>query len=202
MATAQQLAYSILLDNGGVHLLLWDDKDNLYRELIILLAALDSLSINPLLLSSGKQTAGLLREIFELKPPEEGDSFNESTFLDSTRRDFLVLFIQQATSSDIGPWLNGWRNALAQKPGSLLIVRQPELRDFERNASDLLSYIGPKIYDCSSMLPLWNEETAMRIQAELSGKFQDILQKLPGSAPDLQEIKEWLQTHTPAALKG
>jgi len=197
MSTVEQLAKSILLDGQGVHVLLWDDQDDLVRALIVLLAALKDLPLQPLLLSSAKESASSLRSLFDLQPLPEENRPAEEESVTLPRECFLVLFLQQATSRSIGPWLNGWRSALADKPGTLLIIRRADFPSLQRHAPDLSSFFGPKVYDSSSTLSIWSRETAKRIKHSLPRDVMEILKELPGQAPPRKEIEEWVKQHPP-----
>jgi len=193
----EQLAQSIQIDGKGIHVLLWDDQDDLVRSLMVLLAVLNDWSIRFFLLSSAEQAAKDLRQLFDLQIPTEDGLLSEMDSLRPPRKNLLVLFLQQATSSTIGPYLNGWRSALAEAPGTLLVIRKADFIDFQRNAPDLTSFFGPKIYDSSLMLSIWNENTAKKISPILPDKVRGILKELPGHPPLQPEIEEWIKHHTP-----
>ena len=197
MATAEQLAKSIQLDGQGVHVLLWDHQDDLVRALIVLFAALHDTPLQPLLLASAQASVSDLRKIFELRPQEKDSVTSEEDSLVPSRQSLLVLFLQQATSSSIGPWLNGWRSALAEKPGALLVVRHADFLDFQRNAPDLASFFASKAFDTSSMLSIWSASTAKRMKTLLPREVVGILGKLPGKMPSGKDIESWVREHPP-----
>ncbi len=197
MSTAEQLANSILLDNAGVHILLWDDQDDLVRALLLVIAVIGKDNILPLLLSSETESLSVLRQLFEIKITEEMSLSEDENVLQSKRDKVLLLFLQQATSQIIGPMLNGWRRDLASKPGSLIVVRKADFINFQRFAPDLASFYGPKIYDSSSLLYIWGEETAKNVKPYLPNRMFDFLTLLPGEAPSENELKEWIKLHSP-----
>ena len=197
MSTSEQLAKSIKLDNRGIHVLLWDNKDDLVRVVIVLMASLDINSIEFLLLSSVDQSVKELKGLLELQPSSEKSMILESDSYGMQRESFLILFLQQATSRALGPWLNGWRSSLAKPPGALLIIRNADFVDFQRYTPDLSSFIGPKIYDSSSMLSMWSRETDKKINPRIPKKIKDILQELPGALPTIKEIENWIRHHPP-----
>jgi hypothetical protein len=197
MSTAEQLANSILLDNAGVHILLWDDQDDLIRALILVIAVIGKEKILPLLLSSETESLSVLRKLFEIKNAEEISLSEDEEVLQPKRNKLLLLFLQQATSKTIGPLLNGWRRDLAFEPGSLIVVRKADFMNFQKYAPDLASFYGPKIYDSSSLLYIWGEKTAKNVKPYLPNLMFDFIKKLPGEAPSENELKEWIQLHTP-----
>ncbi len=197
MSTAEQLANSILLDNAGVHILLWDDQDDLVRALVLVIAVVGKERILPLLLSSETESSLVLRKLFDIKITEEISLTEDEEILQPKRDKLLLLFIQQATSQTIGPMLNGWRRDLSQEPGSLIIVRKADFINFQRYAPDLASFYGPKIYDSSSLLYMWGETTAKNVKPYLPNRMFDFINELPGEAPSENELKEWIKLHTP-----
>ncbi|RJP33792.1 MAG: hypothetical protein C4527_03700 [Candidatus Omnitrophota bacterium] len=196
MATAEQLAKSISIEKRGIHVLLWNNQDDLVRSLLVLLAVLKDLPNSPLLLSSPEESVRLLRPMFELQSALE-ETLTEKDLLRPVRDILLIIFLQQATSHSIAPWLNGWRSALADEPGTLLVIRNADFLDFQRFAPDLASFFGPKIYDSSSMLSIWGEDTARRMKTVLPNEFCMILKELPGPSPSKEEIEYWLKQHPP-----
>ena len=196
MITAEYLANSILLDQRGIHVVIWDDKGEIVRVLLILLSAIDKIQIKPILLSSVDKSEKQLRELFEIQPVKnDTDDGNMEELLESSREELLLLFIQQATMSTIGPLLNGWRSSIAAPPGSLLVVRNADLMDFLRVAPDLSSFIGPKIIDSSTILSIWSNKIGRNINTKLPLSFVEILNELPGEQPTNEEIKDWMIEH-------
>ena len=199
MPTAEWLAWSVQMDSQGVHLLLWREKDELVRALVVFLASVGDVPTQPILLASADQAAGDLRRIFEAQTPSPAAQTEEGDVLAHKRDHLLVLFLQQATSSTIGPWLNGWRNELAKSPGALLVVRNADYMDFQRNAPDLASYVGPKIYDCVSLLSMWSEKTAANLRPSVPDPYVNVLRELPGEFPSVNEIESWIRHHAPSS---
>jgi len=197
MSTAEQFAQSILLENRGVHVLLWSDQDDLYRALIVLLSVLKDQPVYPLLLTSTNESISKLRRLFEIKQPSPKIEEETDDSLIPSRKELLLFFIQQATSTTIGPWLNGWRTPMAASPGTLLVIRNADFMDFQRYAPDLASFFGSKNQDSASMLSLWNKETAQNIKVNLPTEFHDILINLPGEHPSKKEIEFWIAQHPP-----
>lgn len=197
MATAEQLVQSIQFDGRGVHLLLWDDKGDLVRTFIVLIAAMREFPQQYLSLSSENESVPVLRALFDVPPPLEDAPLPDADSLAPRRKALLVLFLQQATSRSIGPWLNGWRTALAEPPGTLLVVRRADFTDFQRAAPDLISFVGPKTYDSGTMLSIWSEETAKKVNSTLPKDVGRILRELPGERPSGREIAEWIKEHPP-----
>lgn len=190
MSTAEILGKSLIIENRGVHVLTWDDKGELVRCLVILLSVLREKRIMPLIISSEKSEK-YLWEILTQKHHFESDDVSKTE-----DRDFLLfLFIQQAVNKTIGPILNGWRKELSEKPGTLLIIRDADFIGFQRNAPDLSSYIGPKIFDTSNMLSIWNNETNEQIDLNLPVNIEQIIKSLPGSLPKKEELEKWLAEH-------
>jgi hypothetical protein len=165
------------------------------RALTVLLAVLEDYPKKFLLLASASDAASSLRALFELQPSEDEEPASDIDSLTPSRDDLLFLFLQQATSTSIGPWLNGWRSALAAPPGSLLVVRSADFPDFQRNAPDLESFYGPKLYDSSILLSMWSEKTARAMKATLPKDVVAILKELPGPLPSKKDIEDWIRQH-------
>lgn len=197
MSTAEYLASSMKIDNQGIHVLLWDEKDDLVRALIVYFAAIKVLKTHVMLLDSSKIAENILRSLFEIRPIEEESDAEIDNVKMPKREVILILFIQQASSDTIGPLLNGWRNALSDKPGTLIVVRNADLIHFQRSAPDLFSFIGPKIFDCSNMLSIWTESTFKEIQIPMDPAVLQIIEKLPGESVNWTEIDSWLINHPP-----
>lgn len=195
MNTAEQLAESIALDHKGVHVLLWDDQEDLVHALVILLAVLDGMPKQFRLLSPSEDSVQQLRSTFERTSVDESIHASDAGPLRPDRDFLLVLFLQQATSTFWGPWLNGWRSALADTPGTLLVIRNADFLGFQRHAPDLASFFESKVYDSSSMLSIWSHETETRISTRLPGELRGILNELPGPTPEKRELERWLKEH-------
>jgi hypothetical protein len=114
MAMVEQLAFSlsVLSEKGhGIHVLLWDDKGALYRVLLVTLAALDSTPIEPMLVSQESARLDALTEAIETRSrariDREWPGDEESS--EAEPHPLWMLFIQQASSRQVGTRLNGWR---------------------------------------------------------------------------------------------
>jgi hypothetical protein len=197
MPTAEYFFESILIEGKGVYALTWEDKGDLVRTLIILAALFNGKPTYPLLLTSAELVERELGFLFSIKPLPQNqyDEFGNQT--DLQRDSFLLLFLDQASGRSIGPLLNGWRSALAQPPGTLLIIRSPDFIDFQRNAPDLASFIGPRIFDTATMLSMWGATTADKIRAQIPLEIKKILERLPGEDLSEREIAEWIKLHPP-----
>jgi hypothetical protein len=197
MPTAEYFFESILIEGKGVHVLTWEDKGDLVRTLIVLAALFNGKRTYSLLLTSAELAQRELGSLFSIKPiaQNEYDDFNNQANLQ--RDSFLLIFLDQAVGSSIGPLLNGWRSALADPPGTLLIIRSADFTDFQRNAPDLASFIGPKIFDTSTMLSIWSIKIADKIVSQIPPEIKKILQRLPGEDPSEEEIVEWIKSHPP-----
>jgi hypothetical protein len=197
MSTAEFLFESILIEGKGVYVLTWDEKGDLVRTLIILVALLNGIRTYSLLLTSAELTEHELGSLFSIKPIAENeyDDFSDQAKLQ--RDSFLILFLDQAAGSSIGPLLNGWRSALAEPPGTLLIIRSADFTDFQRKAPDLASFIGPRICDTSTMLSIWSTRIAEKIRPQIPAEIKMILQRLPGEDSSEAEIVDWIKSHPP-----
>lgn len=197
MSTTEYFAESILIEGNGIHALTWQDKGDLVRALIVFLSVLGDLPLNSILLTSLDESERELKSLFDIRPIEDAEyaSVIDQPLL--KRETFLLLFLDQAVSTNIGPLLNGWRSALAEPPGTLLAIRSADFIDFQRNAPDLASFIGPRIFDTSTMLHVWSVKTAQKIKARIPAKISTILSILPGDDPSGEEIEMWISAHPP-----
>src|SRR5262249_25441092 len=109
-------------------------------------------------------------------------------------------FLQQARTELIGPWLNGWRRPLSESPGSLLVIRSADFPAFQRDAPDLTSFVGPRVYDASTMLSLFTPRTAQHLETIMPRELVDILKHLPGKTPSRNELRQWLKAHDPRLM--
>lgn len=195
MGTAEYFFESILIEGKSVHALTWEDKGDLVRALIVLAALFNGIQTYSLLLTSAELAERELGCLFSIKPIAKNQYDDFSNQPNLQRDSFLLLFLDQATGSSIGPLLNGWRSALANPPGALLIIRSADFTDFQRNAPDLASFIGPRIFDTSTMLSIWSARIAEKIRAQIPPEIKKILEKLPGEDPSEKEIAEWIKSH-------
>jgi hypothetical protein len=183
MSTAQELAFSVREERRGIHVLLWDDQGDLVRALLIFRASLGAIPCEAMLLASTRDT-DILRAHISARPAEEADEAG---------RAFWMIFLQQASSGLIGPWLNGWRRPLSEPPGALLLIRHADFEPFQRAAPDLASYVGPRVYDAARMLSLASPDVISQIDLSLPGAILDILRQLPGLLPRADELDQWLR---------
>ena len=195
MSTAEELAFSIQTEGHGVHCLLWDDKDDLVRALLILNAAMGNIKVWSFLVSTDESISRLKKVINERPAPEEHDSPD----VGHGPSPFWILFLQQAVTQRMGPWLNGWRDPLARAPGTLLVVRHADFDAFQRSAPDLASFIGPKIYNASTMLSIWSSTVSNEIRPDLPSDQESILDQLPGPPPLRDDLVKWIAANTDVA---
>jgi hypothetical protein len=182
MGTAEQLALSLRNEGHGVHLLLWDDKEDLIHALLILTAAIGDVPWQPILVPTVESDVRLWsRQLCEK----------------TSRERVLWVFVPQASATIVGPWLNGLRRPLSQQPGTLIVVRTADFAGLRTYAPDLTSFVGPRIFDASTMLSLVSVETYPRMHPELSGEITEILRALPGSHPIDGRIRDWYQQIKP-----
>jgi hypothetical protein len=78
------------------------------------------------------------------------------------------------------------------------VVRNADFMDFQRQAPDLASFIGPRIYDARQMLMICSDETLRRLKKSLPDPFEEIVKDLPGTRPTSQELAGW----TPLSSSG
>lgn len=197
MSTAQQLAFSIRIERRGIHVLLWDDQDDLVRALLALFAGLPDPAVHALLVSDDGDDLRALAQLVETRvriTGEESDSTPDSA---SWENRFWILFLQQASTSRVGPWLNGWRRPISDPPGSMLVIRHTDFDPFQRSAPDIASFVGPRIYDASTMLSVFSNEIYERLQDRLPNEIEFILRRLPGTAPSRQDAANWITANAP-----
>ncbi len=191
------MAFSIAVEKRGIHLLLWTDYDDLYRALLIVYGALQAAGLS--VLPTGIPVADNRHELNRLFQTRIGspDSFVNKDF--PHKDNLWILFIPQAGNQSVGPWLNGWRRALSHPPGSLLVVRYPDFDDLQRNAPDLFSFVGPRIYNAGAMVSLFSENTYAHMSTCLPEATHAILESLRpgGTLPSQEEIKTWMDAYTP-----
>jgi hypothetical protein len=195
MSTAERLAFSIAQEGRGVHILLWDDQGDLVRALLIVRAALKDVPSRPVFASPDENDLVALKKVVDTRCPleVEEEPSSECRFSDPIGNDLWILFLQQASSRLVGPWLNGWRRPMSEPPGTLLVVRHADFEAFQRNAPDLASYAGPRIYDASTMLSMVTAEICTRLDTSLPPEIERILSQLPGTPPTRREIAKWIK---------
>jgi hypothetical protein len=194
MALVEQFAFSLREERRGVHALLWDDKGDLARVLLITRAALSDIPIETRLISGetirleefGELIRSRVAEQIQHEEPASGTGDP-----DLPPHPLWILFFQQAASQQAGPRLNGWRRPLAEPMGTLLVIRNADFRDFQRAAPDLASFIGPRIYDASRLMMVCSRETLSKLSRVLPEPFETILRQLPGTVPPAEELADW-----------
>jgi hypothetical protein len=165
------MAQSLRLEPQGVFVLLWDAKEDLVRALLVLRAAFEDVPTRCLLLTPGTRSEAILREMIESRLGEfEGRPPGHLWFL----------FLQQASSKVVGPLLNGWRTPLRQAPGTILVIRRADYNAFQKDAPDLASFIGPRVYDASTMISVVSREVYKHLQPIVPSEFAVLLADLPG----------------------
>lgn len=202
MSTAECFATSILIEKQGVHILTWDNKGDLIRALIVILAVTSEIPIESLLLSSAEDSTKGLGPFLEIQPISGTLSVDRELRLRPPREAILLLFLQQAASTTIGPFLNGWRSALVEPPGTVLVIRTADLIAFQRNAPDLASFIGPRMVEASTMLSIWSQKAVEKLRPSLPAAVSAIVQNLPGDQPTEKEIEDWIIQHPPIDNDG
>ena len=191
MIASEKFFFSVVTDLAGVHVLLWEDKNELVRSLLVLLAAMQFSDVQFIVVPGEKSDISTLIKVVDARRPSLlPTEINASAEI---KNPFLVLLFQQASSQTIGPWLNGWRNPLSESPGSLLVIRSADFDQFQRNAPDLSSYVGPKVLDSSTMISHFSPEILSCLNAELALSAMVALQKLPGVMPTIGELDQWIR---------
>lgn len=191
MFASEKFFFSVATDRAGVHVLLWEDKNELVHALLVLNAAMQTIEVQFIAVSGEESDVNRLIQVIDARRP----SLLPSEIDDSEEggNPFLILLFQQASSQTIGPWLNGWRNPLSESPGTLLVIRSADFEQFQRNAPDLSSYVGPKVFDSSSMISHFSSEILSSLSAALAPSAMDALQKLPGVMPTVDELEQWIR---------
>ena len=73
MTTAEHLAFSIRQERGSVHILLWDEQEDLVRALVILHSLTMHVDIVPLLVEQSDERIQALRRLIETRVPIADD---------------------------------------------------------------------------------------------------------------------------------
>ncbi len=191
MFASEKFFFSVVTDRAGVHVLLWEDKNELVRALLVLNAVMQTTRIQFIAVSGEESDINHLIQVIDARRPNLLSSENDDP--GESENPFLVLLFQQASSQSIGPWLNGWRNPLSESPGSLLVIRSADFGQFQRNAPDLSSYVGPKLLDSSSMISHFSPEILSGLCAVLAPSAIEALQRLPGVLPTPDELEQWIR---------
>jgi hypothetical protein len=79
----------------------------------------------------------------------------------------------------------------------MLVIRHADFDPFQRNAPDIASFVGSRIYDASTMLSVFSRPIYERMQTRLPDEIQTILARLPGAPPDETEIAQWMESNSP-----
>jgi hypothetical protein len=198
MATAERMAESIRVEGQGIVVLLWDAKEDLVRALVVINAVLNDLPRRSLLLTPGDVAVRSLRQLIETRvviSPEDPDGEQAA---EQPARELWFLYLQQASSEMVGPWLNGWRGPLRQSPGTILLIRHADFEPFQRSAPDLASFVGPRIYNASTMLSVVSRATFERLDPRALARDAGILSQLPGTMPEDSELDQWIAACSPA----
>ena len=185
MPTAELLAKSILIEGRGVFSLLWEDIDDLARALIVFSAAFRDTPVTAQLVSPGPKDILVLQHLVESRIDLEEKTGTEG-------KTFWILFLHQASSETVGPWLNGWRRPISEAPGTLIVVRHGDYEDFQRFAPDLASFIGPRISSASNMLSLVSRPIREHLRSNLPKNIRNCLERLPGDLPPKEQIEKWI----------
>ncbi len=194
MSTAEQLTFSISTERRAVHVLLWDDKNDLVRALLALLAGLD-MEIHSLVVSDRDEDLSALRRLVETRIPVGEGVTDVDHAPEGIAARFWLIFLQQASSTIVGPWLNGWRRPISEPPGSMLVIRHADYDSFQRSAPDIASFVGPRIFGASTMLSEFSKTTYDRLRARLPEDLEQLLGRLPGTAPSEEHLMEWIQAN-------
>jgi hypothetical protein len=79
----------------------------------------------------------------------------------------------------------------------MLVIRHADFDPFQRSAPDIASFVGPRIYDASTMLSVFSRETYRRLRNRLPDEIEAILARLPGTAPSEQDVANWIKANPP-----
>ena len=163
----------------GIQVLLWENKTDLIRALLVLRAVLSDFPDAPVLLPS--DPAGLQRFSIHLY-----EDVNQA----SPARRFLL--IPQASTESLGSWLNGWRQRLSDSPGTIIVIRRADYAALCRKAPDLMSFAHSDVHEATGLLPLIARDTfTTEVSKKLPDKWYEQLDTLPGEMPDHEEIANW-----------
>jgi len=197
MSTAEQLAFSICIERRGIHVLLWDDQQDLVRALLALFAGLEDLRTHALLVSDDDKDLLALRNLVQTRvnTPEQESKLEQDP--ESRANEFWILLLQQASSHAVGPWMNGWRRPISDPPGAMLVIRHADFDSFQRNAPDIASFIGARICDASTMLSVFTKKTYERLDTRLPREIEAVLARLPGTGPSERDIADWIRANAP-----
>lgn len=193
MATALEFAMGLATRGRGISLLLWEDKDDLIRALLVLQAALTPPGLEPKVCRTETETTQALFQLFERQRVEPGEALHDTA---PSAHSIPILFVAFASGMIVGPVLNGWRRQLADPPGSIIVLRCAESRGFARCAPDLASFVQTK-GKAEEFLPIWPRELHDAIRPRLNEGMMEAICSLPGEAPSESELAHWKELHTP-----
>ena len=179
MESAEHLALALALCRQGVQVLLWENKTDLIRALLVLRATLTDFPNVPVLMPNEQ----VVLQEFSIK-------LFEGPAGTTTRR---FLLIPQASTETIGKWLNGWRQRLSDPPGTMLIIRRSDYAALCRRAPDLMSFAQSDVHETTGLLPLIEQSLLRDLSPNLPSGWYDCLNNLPGELPTEEELSQWTQ---------
>jgi len=182
MLRLEHLFFDPSAEPYGIRLLIWEDKDELARCLVVVRALLQGQSFEDILLSTDTPTIERVRLIVETR-----------RLFDDQPNSFLSLFIQQATTATVGPFLNGSRRPLAESPGTLLVVRSADFPALLRAAPDMTSFVVHRMFDAAELLAPFDSALASLFSADLPPTLVDILNLLPGDPVAMDRLNAWVK---------
>ena len=180
MESAEHLVRVLSLQARGVQVLIWEQKIDLMRAIVLLKAALPGFPDSPVLLPT--EAAALLE--FSIRLFEQAEN--------ATPVERRVILIPQGNTTVAGEWLNGWRRQLAQSPGTLIVIRRIDFNTLCRAAPDLMSFAQSDVHEVTELLPLVEKATLDHLTFRLSDLWYEALEALPGAMPSDEEIADWL----------
>lgn len=206
--TASELAFAWRSTRRGVRLLTWRDPGTLARELRVLWSALtatpsgDNSALAPL------KPAAILIDDPQRLPMVFRDTIGKRQEADTVAEHVdeqlpLLMLVARGAAVPLAAELNGWRRALAQAAGTLLVVTQAEELGFRRHAPDLASLFEAGTTVADEWLALWDAPLVAALREHwLSAHPPSIpseIDVLTGGAFDRPEFERWLTYHLQAA---
>ena len=94
MPTAEQLAFSICTERRGVHVLLWDQQEDLVRALMGVFAAFDDMAVEPVLVSDTLDDRQALAALVETRNSAAMEECNPPTDSESVDKRLWILFVR------------------------------------------------------------------------------------------------------------
>jgi hypothetical protein len=187
MESAEHLARAFALKKHGIQVLLWENKTDLIRALLVLKAALADFPDSPVLLPI--EQTDLQRFSIDL--------YEQAEQCSNASRRFLL--IPQASTEPVGAWLNGWRRRLADPPGTVIVIRRSDYVALCRRAPDLMSFAQADVHESTGLLPLIDRATLERWPSQLPDAWYERLNFLPGEMPAKGESADWRKQLEPRA---